>query len=507
MYLEYSMGQPMQIDNLSYTYSGNRLTKVTDATQSSYGYPGGGNPIGYDNNGNMISHPDKGINTISYNFLNLPSEIKSNSGNSNAAITNYIYRADGIKVAKNYILGGTTKETQYLNGFQYDNSNASNVLASSSSLKFVPTAEGYFDFIKNKYIYNYTDHLGNVRLSYFNNGSSVEVLEENNYYPFGLKHEGYNILNGNPSYQYKYNGKELQETGMYDYGARMYMSEIGRWGVVDPAAELGRRFSPYNYAFDNPVMFIDPDGMWPWPTWGQFKNMAKTYYSGMYQRARSVVKETYHGVTQVVTHPVATAKAIAKDPVGVVKAGVSKSAGLMASVAVTPAIVKDAVKTGNATTAGNVAGKVLATAVIEGGSVLATEGAVSAVSSIRTASRMSKLSSEVSATASELSATGKAPATVVGAELNGQTTIATSGAPPSVIAPQLEGAVNELRGIGTKTASGNTVGCCAEFQAGNELLLNNLSAAPSQINFTEAVRPRTGQAVPMCDNCKATFGN
>ncbi|RMZ57918.1 hypothetical protein D1632_16545 [Chryseobacterium nematophagum] len=120
---------------------------------------------------------------------------------------------------------------------------------------------------------------------------------------------------------------------------------------------------------------------------------------------------------------------------------------------------------------------------------------------------MSKLSSEVSATASELSARGKAPATIVGAELNGQTTIATSGAPPSVIAPQLEGAVNELGGIGTKTASGNTVGCCAEFQAGNELLLNNLSAAPSQINFTEAIRPRTGQTVPMCDNCKATFRN
>ncbi|RNA63547.1 hypothetical protein D1631_17320 [Chryseobacterium nematophagum] len=54
--------------------------------------------------------------------------------------------------------------------------------------------------MKNKYIYNYTDYLGNVRLSYFNNGSSVEVLEENNYYPFGLKHQDYNILSGNMNY-------------------------------------------------------------------------------------------------------------------------------------------------------------------------------------------------------------------------------------------------------------------------------------------------------------------
>ncbi|MGY0427367.1 MAG: RHS repeat-associated core domain-containing protein, partial [Polaribacter sp.] len=96
---------------------------------------------------------------------------------------------------------------------------------------------------------------------------SSEIIEENNYYPFGLKHKGYNNVvssNGNSvANKYKYNGKELEESlglNLYDYGARRYDASLGRWMSVDPLADKYYKFSPYVYVGNSPTIAIDPDG-------------------------------------------------------------------------------------------------------------------------------------------------------------------------------------------------------------------------------------------------------
>jgi len=145
----------------------------------------------------------------------------------------------------------------------------------------------------------YCEDMGDGNMACYDVWMPGEVVEVNNYYPFGLMHN-YTATTMN-SYQYKYNGKELQETGMYDYGARFYMPDIGRWGVVDPLAEIYRRHSPYNYVVNNPIRFIDPDGMRiRWASWGDVQNdeeLSKTFSSRKeYREARRELKKQYREV-------------------------------------------------------------------------------------------------------------------------------------------------------------------------------------------------------------------
>ncbi|MDN4030186.1 DUF6443 domain-containing protein [Chryseobacterium gambrini] len=278
------------IDNLTYDYTGNRATKIKDISGNSTGYEGtAGNTIGYDVNGNMKNMIDKSITAIGYNYMNLPNSLTINLGQLTTDIATK-YRADGSKVRKETtktsigIIGTTTTKetTDYLDGFQYFSTTGGNTGGGGSTemmmtsrafepqafslvdltgtntlltiktpdLQFFPTAEGFYDYVKNQYIYQYKDHLGNTRVSFGRNSAGVlEIVDVNDYYPFGMNHlKSGNSFFGASSYKnYKYQSQELQETGFYSFKWRNYMPDVGRFFNIDPLAES----FPYNstYAF------------------------------------------------------------------------------------------------------------------------------------------------------------------------------------------------------------------------------------------------------------------
>jgi RHS repeat-associated protein len=224
---------------LTYTYySGtNQLSGVTSnngSTNRSYST--------YDANGNAPSD-GKGDN-ISYNLLNLPRTV------SGAALNlSYIYDATGRKLRR---INGATS-TDYVDGIQY----------TGTSMDFVQTEEGRVLNLSGtpNFEYNLSDHLGNARVSF--DSSSGTTTQVDDYYPFGLvANESISGIKNN----YLYNKKELQDgLGQYDYGARFYDPVIGRWTTVDPLAEKMVTYSPYGYAFNNPIRFIDIGGQIPYP--------------------------------------------------------------------------------------------------------------------------------------------------------------------------------------------------------------------------------------------------
>lgn len=265
------------IDNLNYAYDANSniLLKVTDtpATATS-GFKDGTNTnddYKYDANGNMILDQNKGITSIVYNHLNLPTKITFGTTDN---IT-YVYNAIGQKEQKIVKQGTTVTTTDYLTGYQYKNTN----------LQFFPVAEGYVgqtsgaagNAVVNgintfNYVFQYKDHLGNARVTYTKNNltGNLDIIEESHYYPFGLKHSGYNntiLTSGNTDAQkYKFEEQERQDElnlNLDSFKFRNYDYAIGRFMSVDPLAEKYSKWTPYAFAGNQVVHSRELEGLEP----------------------------------------------------------------------------------------------------------------------------------------------------------------------------------------------------------------------------------------------------
>ena len=238
------------IDNLTYTLTGNQLSRVDDAVSTAaYGtntaFVNGASAAGeyaYDANGNLTKDLNKGITDIQYNVLNLPSTVSFSDGST---IT-YTYGADGTKLRTVHKIGSTTTTTDYCGNVIYEN----------GTQKLLLTEEGYINLTgTQQYHYYLKDHQGNNRVV-INQSGTVE--ETNHYYPFG----GVFGTTGNTQ-PYKYNGKEFDtKKGLnwYDYGARHYDAALGRFTTNDRFAEKYYSMSPYQYGANNPVNNIDVNG-------------------------------------------------------------------------------------------------------------------------------------------------------------------------------------------------------------------------------------------------------
>jgi RHS repeat-associated protein len=192
--------------------------------------------------------------------MNLPSKVVFSNGNK----IEYVYDPFGIKRKQLISTYNSTSNTYstitkvYVGSALYENGN----------IAYISNEEGVFQKSASTFVMQYSlkDHLGNLRMSLKADVNNKPIiLQYDSYYPFGLEMGGMSYV-GSTENKYKYNGKEKQDAlglGWYDYGARFYDPQIGRWLSPDPLAVEFPSWSPYNYVENNPIKLTDPDGRAP----------------------------------------------------------------------------------------------------------------------------------------------------------------------------------------------------------------------------------------------------
>lgn len=268
-----------EIDNLTIDYIGNQRRSVVEQAENdpimstSYDFKdyseGSGLHYKYNANGSMSEDPYKKTAMVYDLFSGMPKTTSINNMMTKG-LNVYSYTASGQKLQVKYHwdpnsiahpISGTSftkadiENLSLWKDVQYEG----NMICEYWTPKKLLIDNGYYNFTENKYYFYIKDHLGNNRIVADAQGA---VVQRNDYYPFGMPFGGNHEEGVQP---YKFTGKEfdtMNGMNLYDSHARQQDPTIaGRFTSVDPMAERYYAMSPYVYCMNNPLKYVDPDGM------------------------------------------------------------------------------------------------------------------------------------------------------------------------------------------------------------------------------------------------------
>lgn len=258
------------VRNYNHAYQYDELGNITRDPWKTYNYTTGNannyllgtgsstNHYGYDAHGNIIKMPH--LTTMSWDLQD--QLIFAANGNTMKAY--YNYDADGNRTRKTVVKGNVREVRYYVNGYEIYRKYTQNTLNLERTTVNVNDERKIFARIEKAYDtvirYQYDNHLGSACLELDIAGNIISYEE---YHPFGTTsyRSGKNETEVSLK-RYKYCGKERdEETGLYYYGARYYVAWLCRFVSVDPLQHEYPHYTPYQYAGNKPITYIDLDGL------------------------------------------------------------------------------------------------------------------------------------------------------------------------------------------------------------------------------------------------------
>jgi len=259
--LQHSAGTASYTRTYTYSNSHNRLLSTTVGSDT-YTYT-------HDVRGNMGALPH--LNSMAWNHHNeLASVVKGTD-------TTYYQYGGGQRIRKHTIKGTIAEERIYLGDYEiYRKFDNSSLICERETLH-VSDDSGRIAMLENRTYgtaaddnntaatlirYVYSNHLQSASLELDENAAIISYEE---YHPYGTtSYQAVNASINAVAKRYRYTGKERdEESGLYYHGARYYIPWLCRWTAVDPLEAKFAGMSPYNYAFNNPVMWNDLSGAAP----------------------------------------------------------------------------------------------------------------------------------------------------------------------------------------------------------------------------------------------------